>query len=197
MKKIALLTAVSAAVLLTACGGEKPDSNAAQPVYDCVFPNTNSPAPGWVCDEPVPGIEVSAVGVAGATQAGPSYQKDIAALDARGRLAEQMQVQVQKMVKQYVGTTGKGDAETVDAVGNTTARSVTKQSLVGSKIYKSRTGPNGEMYVLLGLDANNVAKITEQAVKTSMKNDHALWQQFKAKQSFDEMAAEIAKQDVN
>jgi hypothetical protein len=34
---------------------------------------------------------------------------------------------------------------------------------------------------------------TEQILKTSMNNERALWQQFKAAKGQDEMAAEIAK----
>lgn len=196
MKKVKLIsavTALSAVVFLAGCGKEvKPTE-----VSDCVFPNTNTPAPGWVCDEPVPGVALSALGVAEPTKAGISFQKDMAAADGRGRLAEQMKVQVQKMVKQYLGTTGVATAETVDAASSSTVKTITNESLVGSKIMKSRTGPNGRLFVLMGLDAESVAKIAQQSARTSMNNDQALWQQFKSKQSFDEMAADIAKQKVN
>lgn len=200
MKKLTLLSALSIATLLSACGGSAPVQETAAaapvPVYDCVFPNTQSPAPGWICDEPVPGVEVSAVGIAQASKAGMSYMKDMAAADARGRLAEQVQVQVQKMVKSYLGTTGVGSSETVDAAASSTIKTISNQSLSGSKIFKTRTGPNGELYALVGIDANEKQKIVEASVKTSMKNDQALWQEFKAKQSFDEMAAGIAQQSA-
>lgn len=197
MKKLVLITAVSA-VFLAACSENEPKKTEAkaQPVYECVFPNTNAPAPGWICDEPVPGLEVSAVGISEPSQAGISYMKDMAAADGRGRLAEQMKVQVSKMVKQYLGTTGVGSTETVDAASSSTLRTVTSQSLTGSKVYKTRTGPNGKLYALVGLDSKNLQEMTEKAIKTSIKNDQALWQEFKSKQSFDEMAAEIAKQQV-
>jgi hypothetical protein len=52
------------------------------------------------------------------------------------------------------------------------------------------------MYVLVGLDAASVAKLTEAAVKTSMNNDRALWQKFQAGKAQDEMAAAIAAQKV-
>lgn len=198
MKKTALFALFATAGLLTACSSEPKKEAPQQPVAvaDCVFPNTNTPAPGWICDEPVPGVEVSAVGISEPSKAGISFMKDMAAADGRGRLAEQMQVQVNKMVKQYLGTTGVGSTETVDAAASSTVKTVTSQKLVGSKVYKTRTGPNGRLFALVGLDASNVEKIVESSVKTSMKNDQALWQQFKSKQSFDEMAADIAKQQV-
>lgn len=184
------LISASLVIGLSACGGKKAVK---EEVADCVFPDTNVAAPGWICDEPVPGLDVQAVGIAEKSAAGMSFMKDIAAADARGRLAEQAKVRVQKMVKKYLGTTGVGDAETVDAAASSTLKTITNETLVGSKVFKSRTGPNGRLYVLLGLDANAAAKIAETAVKTSMNNDQALWQQFVAQKSHDEMAAEIAK----
>jgi len=197
MKKLTYFAAISSLALLTACSSSPKKDTSKAKAPECVFPNTTAVAPGWVCDEPVPGLEVTAVGVAVATKAGISYQKDMAALDARGRLAEQMKVRVNKMVKSYVGTTGGSETETLDAAASSTAKSITSQDLVGSKIYKSRTAPDGTLFVLVGVDSINAEKIAKHAVRTSMNNDNALWQQFKAKQSFDEMAEGIAQQDVN
>lgn len=165
-------------------------------VADCVFPGTNDAAPGWVCDEPVDGVEVSAVGVAEPTQAGEAFMKQMGATDARVQLAQRMKVQVANMVKQYAETTGAGKDETVDKVNTSVSKQITNETLVGTKIFKTRVGTNGKMYVLVGLDAASVAKLTEAAVKTSMNNDRALWQKFQAGKSQDEMAAAIAAQKV-
>jgi len=188
------LTTAALAISLVACGG-KDASKPVAVVHDCVFPDTNVPAPGWVCDEPVPGLDVQAVGIAEKSKAGVSFMKDMAAADARGRLAEQTKVRVQKMVKKYLGTTGVADTETVDAAASSTLKTITTEELVGSKVYKTRTGPNGRMFVLLGLDAAAAERIVQKAAKTSMKNEQALWQQFMAKKSFDEMAADIANME--
>ena len=185
------LTTGVVALGMVACAG-----NAVNPmVADCVFPDTAIAAPGWVCDEPVPGLDVQAVGIAEKSSAGISFMKDMAAADARGRLAEQTKVRVSKMVKKYLGTTGVADTETVDAAASSTLKTIASQDLVGSKVYKSRTGPNGRLFVLLGLDAAAAERIVQKAAKTSMKNDQALWQQFMAQKSFDEMAADIAKSE--
>jgi hypothetical protein len=165
-------------------------------VADCVFPGTNDAAPGWVCDEPVDGVEVSAVGVAEPTQAGEAFMKQMGATDARVQLAQRMKVQVANMVKQYAETTGAGKDETVDKVNTSVSKQITNETLVGTKVLKTRVGTNGKMYVLVGLDAASVSKLTEAAVKTSMNNDRALWQKFQAGKSQDEMAAAIAAQKV-
>jgi hypothetical protein len=186
----ALVAIVSATVLMLAsCSSEEVKEAAA----DCVFPDAPSAAaPGWICDEPVEGIGVSAVGVAEKSAAGHSFMKSMAATDARVQLAQQMKVHVQNMVKQYAETTGAADTETVDKVNTSVTKQITDESLIGTKIYKTRTSPNGTLYVLLGMDPNATVTATENALKTSMQNDRALWQQFKAQQGQDELAAAIA-----
>ncbi|BCG64023.1 MAG: hypothetical protein methR_P1788 [Methyloprofundus sp.] len=181
---------------LVACADKKVDpvSVSAVPApiaADCVFPNQTI-APGWVCDEPVPGLEVQAVGTAEKSYAGQAYMKDMAKAAALGHLVEQFKVKVAKMVKQYIGTTGMGSTETVDAAASSTIKTISSKTLTGMRVYKTRTGPEGRMYVLVGLDAEKTQALVENAVKTSMKNEKALWQEFKAQKSHDEMAAGIA-----
>lgn len=193
MKKAGfLITGVAMSVLLTACGEKKED------VADCVFPDApGTAAPGWICDEPVEGVEVSAVGSAEKSGAGHDFMKSMAATNARVSLAQSMQVQVRNMIKQYVETTGAADSETVDKVMTSVTKQITNETLVGTKIYKTRKSPGGSLYVLLGMDESSVQKATEKALKTSMKNERALWQQFKAQKGQDELAAEISKMEGN
>ena len=183
------VSVLAISMLLAACGSD----DVKEDVADCVFPDAPSAAaPGWICDEPVEGVEVSAVGVAEKSAAGHSFMKNMAATDARVQLAQSMKVHVQNMVKQYAETTGAADSETVDKVNTSVTKQITDESLVGTKIFKTRTSPNGALYVLLGMDASIAAAATENALKTSMNNDRALWQQFKAQKGQDELAASIA-----
>jgi hypothetical protein len=182
---------IAVSLLLTACSGSDEIKEAAS---DCVFPDAPSAsAPGWVCDEPVEGVEVFAVGVAEKSAAGHSFMKNMATTDARVHLAQAMKVHVQNMVKQYAETTGAADSETVDKVNTSVTKQITDETLIGTKIYKTRSSPDGDLYVLLGMDASVAATATENALKTSMNNDGALWQQFKAQKGQDELAASIAK----
>ncbi len=185
-----MLGGIAVVMLLTACAGEEAVKEAAP---DCVFPDApDAAAPGWICDEPVEGIAVSAVGVAEKSAAGHSFMKNMAATDARVQLAQRMKVHVQNMVKQYAETTGAADTETVDKVNTSVTKQITDQTLLGTKIFKTRTSPNGALYVLLGMDANATAEATQNALRTSMGNDAALWQQFKAQKGQDELAEAIA-----
>jgi len=192
MNKAAYLVAgVAMTALLAGCGGKKKEE-----VADCVYPDDPAmAAPGWICDEPVEGVEVSAVGSAQKSGAGHSFMKQMAATDARVQLAQRMKVQVRNMIKQYVETTGAADQETVDKAMTSVTKQITNETLVGTKIFKTRTSPNGTLYVLLGMDPTGVETMTKNAIKTSMKNERALWQQFKAQKGQDELAADIAKME--
>lgn len=194
MNKLAYLIAgITLTTLMTGCGDKKVEE-----VADCVFPDApGSAAPGWVCDEPVSNLDVSAVGSASKSGAGHDFMKTMASTAARVQLAQQMKVQVRNMIKQYVETTGAADTETVDKVMTSVTKQITNESLVGTKIYKTRTSPNGNLYVLVGMDSASVEQASQKALKTSMKNERALWQQFKAKKTQDELAAEISKMEGN
>jgi len=76
-------------------------------------------------------------------------------------------------------------------------KQITNETLIGSKIYKTRTSPTGSLYVLVGMDSGSFEQASENALKTSMKNERALWQQFKAQKTQDELAAEISKMDAS
>lgn len=189
------LFAAAAATMLVACASNQP-APAQAPVASCIFADgSGQPAPEWVCGAPVNGIDLSAVGYADKSGAGPNFMKQMAATAARVELAQTMKVEVQNMIKQFAETTGAGDSETVDRVNTSVTKQITKETLVGSKIFRQMPTPTGGMVVLVGLDADTVNKLSEQALKTSMKNERALWQKFQAEKSFDELASEIANQE--
>lgn len=197
MKKMWLFSMLALSAMLAGCAssGEKKPEPAA---YDdrCKFPGTQELAPGWVCDEPVPGWDVTAPGSAEKTAAGIEFQKQMAMTAARVNLAQQFKVHVANMVKQFAETTGVADNESVDRVNSATTKQITDQTLVGSKVIKSVTGPDGRLWVLMGMDSKTIESLTKIAVKSSMNNEQALWQKFQAKKSQDELADEIAKQKV-
>ncbi|MBI5329797.1 MAG: LPP20 family lipoprotein [Betaproteobacteria bacterium] len=191
--RTALLMSLLAVALGGCLGGGKSTKEAAAPRPDCTFPDSPSEAaPAWVCDAPVEGVSVSAVGMHEKSGAGPQFMKDQAAAAARVTLAQQMKVKVTNMVKQYVETTGAAASETVDKVNTSVSKLITTETIEGSRVFRSVTSSKGSMYVLVGLDPMQTKQKAQEALKTSMRNDQALWQQFKAKQGQDELAAEIA-----
>jgi len=196
MKRLISLAIASIAVSIAGCGGSTPVRQ--EPVVqapECVWPDSPSvAAPSWICDVAVEGIALGAPGSAGKTAAGYEFQKQMAATAARVQLAQRTQVRVANMVKQYAEVTGTGSSETVDLVNTSVTKQITDQTLVGSRIYRSTTSPAGTVWVLMGIDEASLSQTAERAVRSSMGNDAALWQQFKAQKGQEEMAAEIAKQ---
>ena len=187
--KKCLIPAIVTLVISGCSGG--PDIEATP---DCVFPDApTSAAPAWICDAPVEGVALSAVGYAKKSNAGNAFMKKIASADARVQLSSIFKTRVQNMVKLYAETTGAADAETVNQVNTSVSKLITNETLVGSRLFKSRTSPTGGLFVLIGLDSVNVQQAAKDSIQTSMNNDQALWQEFKAKKAQDELAAEISK----
>lgn len=190
--KMSFLVSIICVAFLASCASKDALKPQVAAPLKCSWPGTTQEAPSWTCDLPVEGVSVSAVGIYDKTAAGIQFQKDQATASARVALAQQMQVHVANMIKQYAETTGAGLTETVDRVNTAVSKLVTSESLEGSRIYMSAVSPSGAMYVLVGLDPKLAARNTEQVLKTSMNNNNALWQQFKAELAQDELAAAIA-----
>ena len=91
----------------------------------CVFPKSKKRAPSWVCDVPANGF---AVGSAAKSKAGLAFMEQMASADARAKLVPMR------------------GAAPQNAVG-----AVAVESLEGSRIIKRAYGPNGTLYVLMGL----------------------------------------------
>ncbi|MDD5471007.1 MAG: LPP20 family lipoprotein [Sideroxydans sp.] len=161
---------------------------------ECVFPNSQQAAPLWVCNMPVEGTSVTAVGMAAKSAAGMSFMKQMAMTEARVQLAQTIRTRVTNMVKQYAESTGSADQETVDQVNTSVTKQITDEMLVGSKLLRTITGPDGTLYALVGLDEASAQQLAATALKSSMNNDQAAWQQFRSQKSQDELATEIANQ---
>ncbi|MBL1259729.1 MAG: LPP20 family lipoprotein [Thiotrichaceae bacterium] len=177
---------------LAACSSTPKQEVAAVP--DCTFPDVPEvAAPDWVCDMPVPDVPVSAVGSFRATKAGHQFQKTQAVASARNALAAQMKVHVKQLIKSYVETTGVGDDETVDAVTSDVSKQITNETLYGTRTFKIRKSPGGVLYVLVGMDPEASIANAQDALKTSYKNQKALWQRMMSDKAHGDLDAEIEK----
>ena len=185
------LAGVALALILSGCASTPPP----QVVADCTFPDSPEvAAPDWVCGMPVVGIEVSAVGSFRKIGAGNQFQKTQATAAARNQLASQMKVHVKRLVKNYAETTGVGDDETVDAVSSDVSKQITNETLHSTKVFKIRVNPKTKvMYVLVGMDPTSAASNAQAALKTSYKNNQAMWQRLVAQKAHNELDAEIEK----
>ncbi len=120
----------------------------------CLFPKSRKRAPLWVCDAHADGLTVAAVGSSAKSKAGLSFMEQQAAADARVHLAQNLHGSRQRKI---AGSDG----------ASTTL--ITNASLQGTKILKSAYGPDGTLYVLLGLDEANAKKLRESLTSTRVK----------------------------
>jgi len=192
MKKVLTTTAMVLGLLgLTGC------ANNAQPQAPVAAqcPIDGVAAPTWVCDGANMEGGVAVVASAAPVPNGRSFQKEIAISNARNELAKQIAVKVSTMLKQYQATTGQGNDQTADTAIESVSKQVAQQTLTGTKMIHMWPSPKGTLYVLVGMPDQKAAKESiKKAVKTSLQNNKALWQEFKAKKAQEELDATIEKE---
>ena len=191
--KLALMSLTAATVLLMSGCAPKTESVVAQAPSQIASEFDGAPA--WVLEAGIEGA-ISAVGSAKIGGAGMSFAKTEATGNGRDDLARQIQVNVSNMLKNFTQTTGVGDQQTVDKVVANVSKQLAKQDLSGSKVSKQWISKSGTLYVLVVMqDPSKVTAAVKETVKTSFKNDQALWQQFQAKKAQDELDASLDKLD--
>ena len=115
----------------------------------------------------------------------------VATGNGRSDLVQQIKSQVKEKVETFTRTTGLGDAETVDNVNTAVSKQIAKVDLQGSKAVDAWTAPSGALYLLVTVPEATVNGEVKAAVKTSFKNDNALWQQFQSKNALEGLDKEF------
>ncbi|MGB5866278.1 MAG: LPP20 family lipoprotein [Arcobacteraceae bacterium] len=193
MKKTVLKLASAAAIatILSGCMGQPTPEKEAEPDFRCK--QDGELAPKWTCNPYLEG-SIVALGVA-PRNAGNDYgmQRAEAVAEGRDALANQISVKVSTMFKSYKATTGSGDASTFDKANSKVSKQLASQTLQGSRGVESWQSKTGTLYVLVGLNSEVVKQGMESAVKTSFKNDKAMYQKFLAAKADGELDAELEK----
>ena len=189
MKKLILPLLAGSLFIFTGCGNNQPQ----KPNFDQCKINGEQ-APQWVCNGGA-NMEggVFAVGSASKSPLGIGFQRNEAIAQARNELARQLQVKVKNMLKNYMSSTGIGDNQTAERVSTQVSKQVTAGVLQGSKLLKFWQAKDGTVYVLVGMKGS-LKDLVKKSVKTTLKNDPALWQEFKAKKAQEELDAAVEKE---
>jgi PBP1b-binding outer membrane lipoprotein LpoB len=192
MNKIIKRTALVALATLaiTGCSDKKPEpkKEAYNPTFECKQENVL--APRWTCIPEVEGF-YAGVGVAEKSAAGMAHMRRVALMNGRSDLAQQIQTQVKDKIEGFTRATGNGSAETVDKVTTAVTKQIAKVDLKGSKAVDMWQAPSGALYMLVTVPAENINAEVKKAVKSSFKNDNALWQQFQSKQALEQLDKEF------
>lgn len=183
MKKKILL--IAATLILGACTSSQPvaqqsiNNNGA---YAAQSQNMLGNLPTWALNPYVEGAE-SAVGMVKVGASGTANARNKALARARVELANQMEVKVQAMTKDYLNIVGEGENEIVESAFSQVSKQISKQTLSGSRQVDIFMTNDKELYVLVAV-SNDIIK---EAVKDGMndgvdklKNEEKLHQEFKS-----------------
>ena len=191
MKNMLLKTTVSAvaAVMLSGCLGSTQPSKDFSKCYKSAN-GVQEEVPGWVCK---PKMAAALVAV-GKGEAG-AMANDEAMADGRDKLAAELSIKVSNLMKKFVATTGTGTSQTVDKAMSKVSKQLATAQLIGSKQQDIYEMSNGTVYILVGMPANQkeLTETVDKAVKTSFKNDKAMYQKFLASKADGELEAALAK----
>jgi len=182
-----------ALVALTGCSDKTPTPSqtkqeAYNPTFKCMQEGVE--APKWTCIPDVEGY-YAGVGVAEKSAAGISHMRRVALMNGRSDLAQQIETQVKDKIEGFTRATGTGSAETVDKVTTAVTKQLAKVDLKGSKAMDMWESPSGAIYMLVTVPKESVNEEVKKAVRTSFKNDNALWQQFQSKQALEKLDQEF------
>ena len=145
-------------------------------------------APEWFLD--VPAQDGFIYGVGMAKKQNPSLARDAAVARARSDVAGQVQVRVQGMLRDFMQESGVGENAQALEFTESVTKQVINLDLQSSFIKEVHPGRDGTIFVLVEypLDAVRESALTEA------QREEALYNEFKAKQSFQDL--EKAIQDL-
>ena len=162
------------------------------PTFQCT--QDNELAPKWTCNPPIIKDKLTALGVAPQNTGNDySFQRSEALADARDSLASQINTKVQSLFKSYKSTTGSGTDSTFDKANSKVSKQLTNESLKGSRSIKQWKSSKGTLFVLVSINKSSLNNNIEKSIKTSFKNDQAMYQRFLADKANGELGKEVER----
>lgn len=131
-------------------------------LHTCVFPNTEAEAPGWVCYEPVFGVDVMGVGSAKPRDNedfGPSFYRDMARARAQGDLINNVVTVMETRLTLEEGTDFSYTRQTIESVAT--------GKLERAEILKMVVSPDGIYYALVGMKHSDVQRLIREVRRAS------------------------------
>jgi hypothetical protein len=152
--------------------------------------------PDWTVNPPSAEDGVYGSGLAKMQQAAMS--KTTADQRARQEVVQAIEIKVSSMVKDFMQQSGIGDAAQALQFAQSVSKGVSSHVLNGCKIVKRKVCPDGTWHSLalwpIG-NANELKKEINDKAKNQIKNEVALYNEFKAKNGFEDLQKELDKLD--
>ncbi len=173
-----LTLTLTAAIILTSCGGPKSSSGSTEA-------GSFADAPKWFMKPPTSSDMIYAVGAA--KKQNPSLALNAATQRARDEIARSVTVKVQNMMKDFMQESGVGENAQALEFTESVSKQVADVSLTGSVRTKTATGKDGTIYVLVEYSLDGA----RQAALTEANKQEALYNEFKADQGFKDLEEAI------
>ena len=184
-----LVLAATLAATFTACSSKKAEPE--DVIFHCEQEGVR--APKWTC-HPDAALEgaITELGSAPYSKLGAGFTRREALANARSNLAQQIEALVKDKVETFTRSTGVGGSEVADKVSTQVSKQVAKVSLKGSKQLEFWQHPQTKtIFILVGMNENAMNEEIQNNVKSSYKNDNALWQQFQSKNALEGLEKEF------
>jgi uncharacterized radical SAM superfamily Fe-S cluster-containing enzyme len=148
---------ISGALLMSGCSNKTPMEEKAQNLKDEQIRVANS-LPSWVLN-PESRDGITAVGMAGYSRHGLKVMKPQAEMDARAKLAAQIQTYVSRSQKKVIRSTNVADIDDFENIFSQTTKEIVKEiPLSGAVIVKQKMMENGDFYVQMVIKKHEVLK---------------------------------------
>ena len=126
----------------------------------CPYPDTNNPAPSWICDQKVKGLGIQALG-SGSSREEYSKNKEIAEREAKENVLIKLKARLSEV--------GQASHKDLPSTAGDFIRKVVEENTTGIKIdiHKTSTSPNNkDSYVLAGIKENDLKTIQSEFKRT-------------------------------
>lgn len=180
---------LAATVLFTGCSSKEESIYVDDTYMDAEYQG----APKWVLVPQLSGFVADVGSAANNAANDKSFQRAEAMADARDNLARQISTKVGNMFKSFKATTGAEADATFDKSVESVSKQISSETLKGSVVKETWVSKSKTLYVLMAIDTQAIIDSAERAVKTSFKNDKALYQKFLAEKAQGELATELEK----
>jgi hypothetical protein len=119
---------------------------------------------------------------------------------ARDEVVMTIEVKVQTMIKDFMQQSGIGEAAQSLQFSESVSKGISSHVLYGCKIIKRKVCPDGTWHSLalwpIG-NANQLKNEINNQTKKLVKNEYALYNEFKAKNGFEDLQKELDKLDFS
>lgn len=151
--------------------------------------------PQWYQEPTSLGDKYAASGSAKPNKAGDiELQRIEAAAVARAELARQMELRVKDMYKRATQELGIGEDQTIDHAVQYATKQIADVTLKNSQQKKLFIdNETGVLYTLIVLDSSIVDRQLKSSIRTSLKNEEAMWQKFQATRMWEELESKESK----